>query len=207
MSTIAATNVRICPYCIGNGEDFRAPSDVLLFRHVRLVHACDPGFSIQCSFDGCSRTFKHFRTYQNHILLHNSVRVHRARDEDELEPSYDSDDDSEHCNESSYIPSAEDMQSFAAKWILKTSETRSLTRAATLGIVEDVSTLADFISSCLKEKICDILKTTTIDSSLMAEIDSAFSCPITKPFSGLTTFHHQIQYYKKYFGLIVSIKY
>lgn len=41
---------------------------------------------------------------------------------------------------------------FAAKWILKTGETRSLTRKATLGIVEDVSDLVDFVTHSLKQQ-------------------------------------------------------
>lgn len=121
------STTRTCPYC--NEQDFRAPSDVLLFQHIRLVHAEDPGFSIQCSFDGCSRTFTHFRTYQNHILSHNSIQL---REEDQSEPTYDCDSNGP-LNKPPYIPTTEETQSFAAKWILKTSETRSLTRAASVG--------------------------------------------------------------------------
>ena len=38
-----------------------------------------------------------------------------------------------------------EMQSHAAKWILKSSEIRTLTRTATLGVVEDVSALVEFV--------------------------------------------------------------
>ena len=40
-----------------------------------------------------------------------------------------------------HIPSSSEIQSYAAKWILKTSEMKSLTRTATLGAVEDMSDL------------------------------------------------------------------
>ena len=42
----------------------------LLVKHVRLVHSCDPNFRIQCSVEGCLRTFTNYRTYQNHLLQH-----------------------------------------------------------------------------------------------------------------------------------------
>lgn len=42
-----------------------------------------------------------------------------------------------------------EMRKFAAKWILKTGETRSLTRAATQGVIEDVGYLVDFVTDSL----------------------------------------------------------
>ena len=42
------------------------------------------------------------------------------------------------------LPSSDDVKSFIAKWLLKTSETRSLTRTASTGIVEDVGALIDY---------------------------------------------------------------
>ena len=57
-----------CPYCVK--DDFTAPSEVLLLTNIRVVHSLDPNFTIQCSVNGCNRTFKNFRTYQNHRLTH-----------------------------------------------------------------------------------------------------------------------------------------
>ena len=87
------------------------------------------------------RLFENFRTYQNHRL------THRPRVLDEL-PATETDEDLGE-NDSGmettlalpYIPSNSEMQSYAAKWILKTSEMRRLTRTATLGVVEDASDL------------------------------------------------------------------
>ena len=56
-----------CPYC---AEAYCAPSEELLMTHIRIVHASDPNFLIQCSLNGCERTFANFRTYQNHRLTH-----------------------------------------------------------------------------------------------------------------------------------------
>ena len=39
----------------------------LLLTHVRLEHADQPNFQIQCYLQGCQRTFKKFTAYRNHI--------------------------------------------------------------------------------------------------------------------------------------------
>ncbi len=41
------------------------------------------------------------------------------------------------------------MKEYAAKWILKTGETRNLTRAATQGVIEDVDQMVDFVAESL----------------------------------------------------------
>lgn len=183
----------ICPYCV-DGE-FSSPSEALLLSHVRLVHSLDPDFRIQCSVDSCSRTFNNFRTYQNHLL------THRPSQPDEREyQGWDVDSNDEDA--SACPPCKEDMQSFAAKWILKTSETRSLTRTATLGIVTDVADMVKHVTECLESQTRRILDSSGIDSSL---IDGVFSGPVTKPFEGLTSFNNQVNYYRKHFNLIVCL--
>ena len=134
----------VCSYCV---EDvFSAPSEILLLNHIRLVHSCDPNFTIQCS---CSRTFTNFRTFQNHR------RTCTSQIESSPEPAITNEDsDTASCfsevqegvtPNSTPSFSAAHLQSYSAKWILKTSETRSLTRTATLGIVQDVTDLVGFI--------------------------------------------------------------
>jgi len=51
-----------CPFCAAS-----APSVSRLLGHIRLMHACDPGFHIQCGLQGCQRTFRNYYTYRNHI--------------------------------------------------------------------------------------------------------------------------------------------
>jgi len=145
-----------CSYCVDNA--FSAPTEVLILNHIKRVHSLDPGFSIQCSFAGCSRTFSNFRTYQNHRLIHREqVQVIVADDlgaDGNSIPGYDALIRAEHspsdCSTGDYSQNHDgvvgelglevnatsnsstnvDMQTYAAKWILKTSEARSLTRAA-----------------------------------------------------------------------------
>lgn len=202
----------ICPYCT---EDFIAPSEVLLLTHIRLVHSLDPNFSIQCNKDGCSRTFTNFRTYQNHCLKHDPNLLSNVRgDGCELDSEPMASSNSGHdvttaavhapSLASSQLPTTAEMQTFAAKWILKTSETRSLTRTATLGIVEDVSDLVDFVAHNLKQQTQSALAAKGVDKSTISTLDEVFSSCVTKPFEGLTSFHQQLQYYRSHFNFIVS---
>lgn len=134
----ASTNIYLCPYC--NDSEYSAPSKVLLLNHIRLVYSNDPGFSIHCSFPRCSRTFANFRTYQNHFLVHprqrsnedlwiredeSSVARISVEEPPKIAVSMSNNDETVTtlCN------TTEDMQLFAAKWILKTRETRNLTKS------------------------------------------------------------------------------
>ena len=49
------------------------------------------------------------------------------------------------------------LKAFGAKWILRTSETRYLTRKATVGMVEDVSDLIEVVSQSLHDQIHAVL--------------------------------------------------
>ena len=53
----------VCPLC---GEVTAAKHAQLMAR-IRLLHADDPNFMIQCNRQGCKRTFRKFTVYKNHV--------------------------------------------------------------------------------------------------------------------------------------------
>ena len=189
-----------CPYC---PEEYSAPSETLLLTYIRRVHANDPNFSIQCSLNGCERTFTNFRTYQNHRLTH--------RDEVSTVPPTDDADQSGECSGLDALPlpdispTTTDIQSFAAKWILKTRETWSLTRTAMQGVIEDVSDLVDFVTQTLESQTRAVLQTHGIEPGSICGLNDVFTGPAAKPFEGLTSFHQQLQYCQSTFNLVVSV--
>ena len=191
----------VCPYC--PEDEFIAPSWTLLLTHIRLVHSLDPNVSIQCSIDGCSRTFTNFRTYQNHQRTYHSIITNSS---DQSVSDHDNQEfwntDSNLEMYTSSLETAVDMRSFSARWILKTSETRSLTWRATLGIVADVSDMVDFVVESLRTQTNSVLSNAGVD--LLSKVNEVFNSSNTRPFEGLTSFHHQLQYYKDYFNFIVS---
>ena len=70
----------------------------------------------------------------------------------------------------SSLETAVDMRSFSARWILKTSETRSLTRRATLGIVADVSDMVDFVVESLRTQTNSVLSNAGVDLSTLSTV-------------------------------------
>ena len=191
-----------CPYC---PEEYSAPSETLLLTHIRLAHSHDPSFSIQCAINGCSRTFTNFRTYQNHRLTHRDNTTVTRSDPDGLElDEVDSPSSLPLPVSSTLCPTTSEMQSFAAKWILKTRETRNLTRSAMQGVIEDVGELAAFVSQTLQSQTQAVLTSHGITFDSIPGLDAVFNGPAAKPFDGLYSFHNQLQYCRNHFHLIVS---
>lgn len=196
----------VCSYCVE--EVFSAPSEVLLLHHIRLVHSCDPNFSIKCLSEQCSRTFTNFRTFQNHLR---TCPCHVDLSPEPSVVNEDPDTESHYSGVQDYLTdsipsfSASDLQSYSAKWILKTSETHSLSRTATLGIVHDVTDLVDFLTQMLEKKTHSILQQSEVDDSVIQQVGNLFSGFLVRPFERLETFHQQLQYYRDHLGLIVSL--
>ena len=66
----------ICPCCAVSS--FSTLKQLL--RHVRLTHSDQDDFTIQCNFQGCSRTFRNLRTFENHIYMYHDVNETRCHD-------------------------------------------------------------------------------------------------------------------------------
>ena len=196
-------------YCVDS--NFVAPSESLLMDHIRVVHAQDPDFTIQCSHSGCSRTFCNYRTYQNHKLSHapsssgstELVAFNDEREEQEV-------DDPEQSETREVLQCAVDdtfngdrIRQYAAKWILKTRECRALTRSAMQGIIEDTAEILDFACLSIKAELYKKLPAMGINSSDLSQLDELFDHCGQKVFGGVATFHQQLQFYKQNFSFVV----
>ena len=165
-----------CPYC---AEAYCAPSEELIMTHIRKVPASDPNFLIQCSLNGCERTFENFRTYQNHRLTH-------RREEPPVSPATETEDMDDSVGSSGLeapsLPqvSTTDMEYFAAKWILKTRESRSLTRTAMQGVIQDVSDLVTFVTQTLESQMHAVLQSNGIEPESICGLDDIFAGPVTR---------------------------
>ena len=106
------------------------------------------------------------------------------------ENSFDFDhEDVENMNDNSTQIMPTEMHEYAAKWILKTGETRSLTRTATQGVIEDVEHLVDFVAESLERKMRAALQSNGINPDNVTGFNDVFNCSATNPFTGLTSFH------------------
>ena len=211
---MASSSKISCPYCIE--DDFFAPSESLLLDHIRLVHSQDPNFTIQCSHSGCSRTFRNFRTYQNHKLTHSpTIPTTRCEQEEVDESRFDNIDEHTEVQEgdlemgSPEVGGTENfdmdhVQLYIAKWILKTRECRSLTRSAMQGVIEDTMSLLDFAASNIKTQVYAKLSNNSISSDKLSQCDEIFNNFGHKFFDGVATFHQQLKFYRENFRFVVS---
>ena len=71
----------ICPLC----GDVGVPKLNQLMTHIRVMHADDPQFLIQCNLQGCRRTFRKFTVYRNHVYGFHDSTLHEEADS-ELPP-------------------------------------------------------------------------------------------------------------------------
>lgn len=98
-----------------------------------------------------------------------------------------------------------------AKWILKTTETRKLTRSASIGIIQDVSEIVSEVSTMLYDQVKSSLVKNGIELGAIPELCDIFSEHnfVVTPFKNITTFHQQLELYKKHYNFIVrqSINY
>ena len=146
----------VCPCC---GQYVRSTMKDLL-HHVRLFHADEPNFSIQCSWHGCIRTFRNFHTFRNHVYA-----FHCSNGTDELIPpshpdvdpcitdnnAYQlSDNDSDHMTDQDTNDSLEQTSGIdhvatirraAAVWILKVRECHHLPQSVLDAIIQDIESL------------------------------------------------------------------
>ena len=196
-----------CVYC-----DFLSPSEQLLLVHIRQVHSNDPNFRIECDIEQCRRTFTNYRTYVNHIRSHakqsENMSNESIRSEDNENNSDQDGSGEEHITNAEQPTEDNDfnMKDFAAKWILRTSESRCLTRTALLGIVNDVSEMVQMVVDNIRRDVQQLFLQHETDSSMIErQVDEIFHQPYIKPFLELDTYHLQLQYYKKHFSYVVCI--
>ena len=129
----------------------------LLLTHIRLEHADQPNFQIQCYLQGCQRTFKKFTAYRNHIYqYHDTLYLDDEPDasseddnitiSDPADTLFDKDFHHEPVSTAKHKSSClsiDKLQDAAARWILKTSECHKVPQSVMDDIISDVRGLFD----------------------------------------------------------------
>lgn len=123
-----------------------------LMRHIRLFHADEPNFKIDCTLQGCCRSYKNYHTYRNHIYAFHSTSSGdldiQQSEVTTVSESQESGDESEadvsdHDDSDPHQPSSEavSIQRSAAVWTLKVRDVHGLPQSTTESIIKDVDTL------------------------------------------------------------------
>lgn len=88
-----------CPFCMLRG--IHSLSEFL--RHVRLSHADGPNFVLQCNLQGCSRTFKRFESYRNHVYTYHDFSAVSSVERQNLTEDESRDDGNSNSNSNSAV--------------------------------------------------------------------------------------------------------
>ena len=97
------------------------------------------------------------------------------------------------------------LKDHIAKWILKTGESRYLTRTAMMGILEDVSDIVQLIISHLHSEVCAFMCSTDTAPDNLHLINEIFQKEsYTLPFNGLDSYYLQLEYFKKHFAFVTT---
>ncbi len=185
--------------------------------HIRLYHADDRNFRIQCSLQNCSRTYRNFTTYRNHIYnFHGSVTIddqivtNSDRSEgldDDGSVNMDEESQSDLFYHSNYVSlmehSSSDLQKVAATWILKSRETPLSVMDS---LIMDIQSLFDVSLCSIRSRIHSVIQEVGLDDNtaglIMAEVAE---CSSNQIFRGLSTQPQQMQFFRSHFGLVVSL--
>ena len=148
-------------YCCNICSLFASPSFSAVLRHIGNTHAGDPNLSIVCPVPGCPREspYSNYESFRSHVyrkhrevldsgLSRSNVEGGRKDPEDISEGSGDEDSierGNSDCNTEGFEPQSSgiNLQSSAARFLLKTREERKITQSALDGIVHDVTDLWD----------------------------------------------------------------
>ena len=217
----------ICPCCAISS--FSTLKELL--RHVCLAHSDQDDFMIQCNFQGCSRTFRKLRTFENHIYAFHDVNEGSSSHSAELIIVNDEDygyGDEHEDTEGEEVQSEADqlegeenelhniclhpitgdpeksLQQAAAFMILKTREKHKIPLSVMNSIVNDVQSLFDIAITTLSAQIHTYLESCGTSKEVAEGIDQLIK---NSPgvFEGLKTQQQQLSFFRSNFNLIVSI--
>ena len=206
-----------CPLC--PGTSFSTVQTLL--KHIRITHSDRADFLIQCNLQGCKRTFRNFKSYENHIhTFHDlgalDVESPAASNESELEGGDNIDPGASAVYNSSPEETGElidvnlspesQLQRAAATWILKTRECHRIPVSVMDAIISDVQSLFQLALGEMQSRIRSQLEGAGVPELSIQAItrDVGEQSPYGNIFRGLETQHQQLRYFRSNFRLVVS---
>ena len=214
----------VCPICPPERTSHLKFNLTKFMKHIKLFHSHQPGFSITCGLHGCLRTFKNFRTFQNHVSDYhagcdNYVNVGYGGGcqlEDHLTDDYDCGGDDDDAAAAGDDDGAGDsptnqsesltMQESTALFLMGLKEKHKLTQVALQGVIEGVTSLMQCHVDSLHTEVCQQLQLAGTPQTVIDSLECLFSenGTVGQPFAGLETQHQQLKFYRDHFNLIVS---
>ena len=201
----------------------RTVSDLL--KYIRITHASDPDIVFRCDLQGCKRSFKKFKVFQNHIYtfhgtgslidqemqqvtdapVHTTDALHT--DTPTVDLSRDSDLHQAGSSELQVSVSPEmELKRAAAITILKTRELHRIPLSVMDEIIFDSQSLFAFAISKIRNRVCHELVSAGVSSSVVSSGTEHLqeTSPLANLYGGLTTQHQQTRYFQDNFRMVVS---
>ena len=203
----------VCPLCPPERTSHLNLSLTDFLKHVKLLHSHQPGFNITCGINGCIRSFKNFRTFQDHVSAFHRGPGIEDGDNRVVDNGEDGDGEVDRDCEDSVFQSSPEPQSVTAQlqrssalFLLGLKEKHKLTQVALQGLIEGTTALVQCRQDILRSQLLSILSSEDLPASVTTRITECLSDDgiFGRPFLGLETQHQQVNYYKTNLRLIVS---
>ena len=205
-----------CPLCNCSS----LPTISLYLTHIRLSHADTPGFTICCGLQGCRRSFTNFLTYRNHVYARHDLNVEvdlgrslEVEKESGNEGDFDSMEggtnttDTPTMTDDLPVVTEDSLPRAAAIWILKARDQHRIPLSVMDTVIGDFRSLYQVSMTACRHKVATTLAEVGVSedaiASAMVHMDQG--SPFTNVFRGLETQHQQLAYFRRHFGLVVSI--
>lgn len=199
MSKFYSIQVKKCQLCT-----FISPNLRYLLKHIRQVHAHEPGFHLTCGFSGCPRTFRTFEVFRNHIYDHHtdSESILIPDNEEESTPVEIGDEEIQ----PEYCEQANSRMKSAAVWILKVQETHGIPQSTMMEIIKDVTGFVQDLLVDLYSDVKSVLTSAGITNDVPG-LQELFNSESTyaHPFQGLESPYKQLKFLKEVFNFVVHI--
>lgn len=209
-----------CNLCVG----FIGFTLALLLNHIFRCHSDEPSFHVLCGINGCTRTYKKFLSFRNHVnTKHKDVKLaerhHRENTEQEndisseSEMEFDIDDDGPQLyDDAAPLPrfdfeqESEEIRRTSALHLLKMKDRDRASQTAIDSFVDNTTSIVRTSIDLLKRGLMNRLDTAGIDFNTVPGLPELFqeNSLAMNPFSGLREEAQQCQYYKDHFNLVVS---
>ena len=207
-----------CNLCVS----FIAFTLSLLLNHIGRCHSSDPDFHALCGINGCTRTYKKYVSFRNHVKIkHKDVLLaERDRVDTEQENGISSEsevefdmndsenlyDDANHLPQFDFLQATDEIRRTSALHLLKMKDRDRVSQTAIDSFVDNTTSIVRTSMDVLKRGLMNRLDTAGIDFNAVPGLSELFQedSLAMNPFSGLREEAQQCQYYKDHFNLVVS---
>ena len=208
-----------CNLCV----NFIAITLALLLNHLGRCHSNDPNFHALCGINGCTRTYREFFSFRNHVSTKHADLLRAERDLEaadqtnnslgESDMDFDTNEDESatlydvtSSPPDDLVRESEEIRRNGALYLLKMKDRDRASQTAIDSFVENTTSIVRKSMEILKSGLINRLDTAGIDFRAVPGLTELFKedSLAMNPFSGLNGEKQQNEYFKDHLNLVVS---